>query len=103
MRLPRWLLPHQVTVRAYRGEGSSGPIYAAPVTTAALIDDKQRLIRGPNGDVLVSATTLFLPIDVEVAPESLVEVKGRTATVMTVARRSGDGLPTPDHIEVALT
>lgn len=103
MRLPGWLLRQEVTVHAYLGEGVNGPVYAAAVRTAAFVDDGHRLVRGAEGDVVTATTTVFLPADVHVTPESRVEVAGRTATAVRVARRTGDGLPVPAHIEVTLS
>lgn len=94
---------HEVTVEAYQGDGAYGPVYAAPATVRCFVDDKRRLVRTAEGDEAVSETTLYVgDLTADIPPESRVTVNGRTTTVLTVSRLDGAGLPTPDHLEVAL-
>lgn len=103
MKLPGWLQRHEVTVEAYQGDGAYGAVYAAPVTVRCMVDDRRRLVRTAEGDEAVSETTLYVgDLTADIPPESRVTVNGRTTTVLGVSRHDGAGLPTPDHLEVAL-
>lgn len=103
MNLPGWLQRHTVEVEAYLGDGAYGPIYAAPVTVRCLIDDTRRLVRNANGDEVTAETTLYVgDLDANIPPESRVTVNGRTTTVLSVSRHDGAGLPTPNHLEIAV-
>jgi hypothetical protein len=100
--LPVFLLRHTVTVEPYEGEGPFGPTYGAPVTVRAFVDDKRRLVRSPTGDEVTSETTFYAPLDTVCPVHSRVTVNGRQTVALASSRRDGGGLPTPDHLEVAM-
>lgn len=103
MRLPGWLQRHEVTVEAYLGDSAYGPQYDDPATVRCMIDDRRHLVRNANGDEVTSETTLYVGnLDANIPPESRVTVNGRTTTVLSVSRHDGAGLPTPDHLEIAV-
>lgn len=101
--IPAWLLRHTVVVEPYLGAGATGPIYGPPVEVRCFVDDKRRLVRAPDTSEVVSETTVYCPLGTTAPPESRVQVHGRIATVIQALRRDGGGLPTPDHLELALT
>jgi len=102
---------HTVTVRTLLGAGGMGQTWATPVVlsppSGVFVDDKRRLVRGPDAVEVVSETTVY---DVDSthadlwAPGSRVDLpSGRTATVIVAAVRTSGVLELPDHVEVALT
>jgi hypothetical protein len=100
--LPGFLLRHTVQVEPFEGDGPFGPEYGDAATVACFVDDKRRLVIGPTGDQVVSETTFYAPLDTVCPVHSRVTVNGRQTTVLAESRRDGGGLPTPDHLEVAL-
>jgi hypothetical protein len=100
--IPGWLLRHEMIVEPYQGTGAHGPVYGPPVAVRCFVEDKRRLLRGPNGTELISETTVYCPLGTVAPAESRVQVNGRTTTVLNASRRDGGGLPTPDHLEVML-
>lgn len=102
--IPGRLLVHQVAVEAFAGEGPFGPTFDGSVTVAAFVDEQTRLIRSGTADQVVSSTTVYCAPGVTAPVGSRVTLpSGRTATVLAVYDRDGGGLPTPDHVELALT
>ena len=99
---------HTVTVARYLGPGPEGDQYAAADTgVACFVSEKRSLVRAANGEQVVSETTVYFPRTTEdIPPESLVTIgapfTARTTTVIASSRHDGGGLPTPDHLEVAL-
>ncbi|WP_067184620.1 hypothetical protein [Microtetraspora niveoalba] len=100
--IPRFLLRHTAMVEPLIGEGPFGPAYGTPVEVRCFIDEKRSLVRDAEGSEVVSSTTVYMPIDTVCPVGSRVSANGRTSTVLTSSRRDGGGLPTPDHLEVAL-
>ena len=97
-----------VTVQRYAGEtGWSGPAYDEPVDVPAVIDDERRLVRNDQGDEVTSETTLMLDLDVlgagvDLTPESLVTLPGRTSRVIAVSRHDQGQHGAWRHVEVNL-
>lgn len=104
MDLPDFLLVHQVVIEAYAGTTGNGvKQYAPPATVDCFVAAKRRLVRDPRGNQVVSETTVVARLDTIAPPESKVILPdGRTTTVITQSRADGGGLPTPDHVELAL-
>lgn len=103
MQIPGWLQRHRVTVEPYLGQSASGPRYGPAVTVRCFVDDARRLVRNAAGVQVVSESTVYCRLNVTAPPKSRVNVFGREAFVITAKRRDGGGLPTPDHLELALT
>ena len=100
------LFVHTDTVRTLTGSGGMGQTWADPVDVACFIDDQVRLVRAPDATETTSSTTLYARPEHTAAltPGSEVDLpSGRTATVITTARRDGGPLDLPDHVEAALT
>jgi hypothetical protein len=100
--LPPFLLRHTVAVEPFEGNGPFGAEYGEQTAVVCFVDDKRRLVRDAQGAEVVSETTVYMPLNAVCPPESRVTVNGRLTYVITSARRDGGGLPTPDHLEVAL-
>lgn len=100
--IPAFLLVHTAIVEPYIGKSATGPVYGSPVTVRCFADDKRQLVRGPDAQEVTSQTTLYMRLDTVCPVGSRVTVNGRTTTALTALRRDGGGLPTPDHLEVAL-
>jgi hypothetical protein len=101
--IPGWLLRHQITVEAYRGDSSSGPVYGPPAQVRAFVDEQTRAVRSPGGEEVTSSSTAYCPPGTKVPPLSRVTLPdGRHTTVIACLPRDGGGLPTPDHTEIQL-
>jgi len=98
--IPGFLLRHTVTVEPYEGQGAAGPIYGTGYTVRCLIDNKRRLVRGIDGDQVVSNATVYCAPGTRIPPQSRIDLGDRTAVVIDAAVREHSGLPTPDHVEV---
>lgn len=103
---------HPLIVRRLEGSGAYGDVFGQPETIHGAIDGKTRMVRGADGAEVVSSTTVGLPIHVDGRPVAYIppgsEVTlpashgGRTTLVIDVQVADGGGLPTPDHIALAL-
>lgn len=103
MLIPGFLLRHQITVEPYEGDGPYGPVYGAPVVVRCFLDQATRLVRNPGGEEVTSSSTAYCPLDTAAPAKSRATLPdGRQTTVIDAKRRDGDGLPTPDHLEVQL-
>ena len=102
--IPAFLLRHTVVVKPFEGEGPFGPTFGDPVTVRCLVDERRRLVRGPTGSEVVSEATVYAPRGTVCPVGSLVTLpSGREASALAVGDLDGGGLPTPDHLEIALT
>jgi hypothetical protein len=98
---------HAVTVDTKSGEDAWGNTTAAtsdPVP--CLIDDTVGLTRTASGDTVTSTTTLWITDLTKrdlFAPESIVHLPDRDATVLRVTTADSGQLGLPDHLQVVLT
>jgi hypothetical protein len=98
---------HEVTVDTKSGEdawGNTTTGTSEPVP--CLIDDTVGLSRTANGDTVTSATTLWITDMTKrdlFAPESIVHLPDRDATVLSVTTADSGPLDLPDHLKVVLT
>ena len=103
-RLPRWLLRHRATIEPFTGEGPHGAVYGPPVRVRCFVEDKRTRTVDDTGTQVTASATLYAPLATVCPARSRVTLPdGRALTAVTVARRDGGGLPTPDHLEVSLT
>lgn len=102
MRLPARYTVHEVTVRAYVGQSSTGPLFGDPFTLQCMAQGKRRMVRDNDGNERVSSLTLFAAPGLAdtVPPGSEVDWQGDTTVVLGVTNHDGGGLGTPDHTEV---
>ena len=103
VKLPRWLLQHTASIEPFAGAGANGPVYDTATVVKCFREDKRRLVRAPNGEQVVSETTLYCLPGTVAPPQSRVDLGTRVATVITVADRDGGRLPVPSHVEVSCT
>lgn len=104
MKLPGFLLRHQVTIEPFEGEGPFGPAYGTATVVRCFLDEARRMVRGKDGTEVVSEATFYARRDITCPEGSRVTLpSGRVCTALKVSDRNGAGLPTPDHVEVALT
>lgn len=101
--IPGWLLPHTVLIEPLIGATGTGAAYGPGFTAAAMVQDKRRTVTSAAGEELVSDTAVFLPAGTDCPSGSRVTAAGRTAIAVVVTSADGGGLPTPDHVEIALT
>ncbi|NAE18077.1 hypothetical protein [Enterococcus hirae] len=98
---------HEVVLERLLGSGPYGDKWADPETVHGAVDDRRRLVRDGTGSEVVSETTVLLSIvTADVPLGSRVTLPAtfgeRTSTVLSAARHDSGGLPTPDHLELAL-
>ncbi|MFD5002222.1 hypothetical protein ACFWMV_04870 [Streptomyces mutabilis] len=102
-RIPGWLLRHHITIEAYKGDSSTGPIYGPPQQVRAFVDEQTRAVVSAGGEQVTSSSTAYTAPGTTVPPLSRVTLpSGRTTTVIACLPRDGGGLPTPDHVEIQL-
>jgi hypothetical protein len=97
---------HTVTVETYAGEDSWGNTHAAvSAPVPGFLDDKRQLVRAASGDQVVSESTFYTGAEhaAVFAPESLVHLSDRVATVIKCGLADSGPLDLPDHIAVTLT
>jgi hypothetical protein len=94
---------HKVTIEPFTGQGGNGPTYGPAVVVRCFRDDARKLVRNNMGEQVISSTTCFCPPGTVAPVLSRVTFDGRAAYVITTNSRDGGGLPSPDHVELALT
>lgn len=99
---------HTVQVERLDGTGAYGDVYLTATAALCAIDDRRRMVRDATGTETVSETTILLPLttaDVPLGSRVTLPAShgGRTATVLAVSRHDSGGMPTPNHLELALT
>lgn len=100
MRLPAFLLTHTVTVSPY----ASWSVYGAPFALRCAIGERLANASTQTGIERVAQLTLVaMPDAVVPAGSRITLADGREGYASAVARHSGGGLPTPDHVEIAVT
>lgn len=104
--LAEWYL-WPVLIERFKGRGSSGDVYATGTTEMAMVDDTTRLVTSTDGQQITSQTTLALADGtVAIPPGSRVTLPatfgGRRTVVIATSVGNSGGLPTPDHVELAL-
>lgn len=101
--MPGFLLPHEVTMEAFLGNSSNGPLYGPPAVVRCFVEEKTRLVRAPSGEEVTSSSTFYARLGATCPAGSRVTLPtGRKTTVIEAVPRDGGGLPTPDHLEVQL-
>jgi hypothetical protein len=101
--IPSFLLRHTMTVEPYLGQSGAAPLYGPAVTVPCFCDDRRRQVRDQFGEQVISEATVYCLLATDAPVGSRITVNGRTGYVITASRRDGGGLPTPDHLELALT
>lgn len=97
--VPGWLLRHYTLIEAYRGWND----YDTAVSRKCFV--QQRLASaGPTGTERVAQYTVIYPPATDVPAGSRITLAdGRVGYAAAVAHHDGGGLPTPDHVEVAVS
>lgn len=100
---------HTITVETYKGQGSSGPVYAIPVSVTGFLDTTADLARTGAVEEATSASSMFYTDPANAAlftPQTRVTSSALggdgKATVVKVNSLTSVGLGLPDHVEVAL-
>lgn len=100
MRIPRRLLPHQVRVRQFKGEGSHGKVFQ-PVKHIrhAYVEDKRQLVKGRDGADITSNATVHLDPTPVFHPDDMVTIwpgtlREREARVITTTYLEHPAAPT---------
>ncbi|WP_101788650.1 hypothetical protein [Nonomuraea indica] len=91
-----------MTIEPCEGEGPFGAEYGDPVVVRCFVDDRLQKVLNNEGEEIVARTVIYMPLDTTCPVGSRVTVNDRQALVIAALRRDGGGLPTPDHLEVAL-
>lgn len=97
--VPLWLLTHVCTVEAYRDWGTYGS--ARPIRCFI---NEQLASAGPSGTERVAQVTIVAQLGEDVPAGSRITlVDGRKGYAHAVVSHDGGGLPTPDHVEIAMS
>jgi hypothetical protein len=102
VRVPAFLLVHQVTVRPYLGQSSVGAVYGPEFTLRCNAQGSRRMVRANDGAETLSSLTLYCaPNSADsIPPGSEVDWQGDTTTVIAATDHDSGGLGAPDHTEV---
>lgn len=100
--LPGWLLTHTMVIEPFLGSSGTGPAYGRPVTVRCFVEPVWETRRAGEQRVSVGTSRVFAPLNTVITPESRVTVEGKRVEVVSVTRRDGGGLPTPDHVEITV-
>lgn len=100
--LPGWLLTHRMVVEPFLGASGTGPAYGRPVEVRCFVEPGRATARGGETRTAIETATIYAPLDTVITPEARVTVEGRRVEVVSVTRRDGGGLPTPDHVEIVV-
>ena len=97
---------HEVTVETKTGEdpwGNVNTVLSDPIP--GFLDDTRALVRNAGGDQVVSESTFYTGTEhaATFAPESLVHLPDRVATVIRCKTADSGPLDLPDHVAVVLT
>lgn len=83
MRIPNSALRQQMTVRDYQGEGSRGPVFAAPRTIPASVQSTSALtVEWKDEEVVVNTLIMIRPEHGPVPTGSRVDIDGETYRVI---------------------
>jgi len=83
-----------VAVETFSGESAYGPIYGTSANVTCNANQTRTLVRGANGEEVLSELTLQVASTDEdkFAPETRVTFASRTSTVISVSRKTFRGL-----------
>lgn len=84
-----------VSVEPYTGEGAYGPVFGTAVDCVGKVSYMRQLVRGVNGEEVVSEVTFYGNIDdaASFAPQSRVTIDERTTIVITSGTQGRPGYP----------
>jgi hypothetical protein len=92
-----------IELQEFRGRGPRGDVFDPAITVEdVFVEDKRRRVRTATGDQVWSTRTVYAPPGTGGEPGSLVTYAGVTSAVVSRAYHDGGGMPTPDHVELAL-
>lgn len=100
-----WVWP--ILVERFTGTGARGDVYATGVTINGAVDDTTKLVRGSDGQRVLSSSRIAFPAGTAAIPAgsrvTLPATFGDNRRTIVLAASVGvTGLPTPDHVELAL-
>lgn len=107
---------HQIQVRRKVGSGAYGPVFDPAAdqdadTFLGWVEDGTKLVADGNGGQVASsarvacpASTPYVPVGSEITlpPQYAAPGQTRVTKVIAVGLGDGGGLPTPDHMTLAL-
>jgi hypothetical protein len=97
---------HTATVEMFLGANGYGEdTFAAPVSVVCFADDARKLVRGKDGEQVVSESTLYTyPINAPLfTADSRVTLNEAMSRVIKTAVHDSGDLDLPDHTAVTLT
>lgn len=95
---------HTVSVETHTGTGAFGDTYDTPADVNGFLEGKVQLVRGSDGQEIVSASTFYCAVadGARFTPDSRVMAGGREAYVISQNTNDAPGLGLPDHTAVYL-
>ena len=99
MHVPLYFLTDVVPVRTWLGASGNGPVYAGELNVRVKVN-RSRALTGSRAETTGAGTQLVARIDQEpvFAPESQVDVDGRTVRVTRVTRHVDAGHGAWQHL-----
>lgn len=97
---------HTATVEMFLGTSGYGEdLFAAPVTLSGFADDSRKLVRGKDGEQIVSESTFYTyPVNAPAfVADSRVTIRGNVSRVIKTNLNDSEDLDLPDHVAVSLT
>jgi hypothetical protein len=96
---------HTITVEMFLGAGAYGDVYAAPVTVIGFMDGTRKLVRGANGEQVVSESSFYTyPITGPLFVTDSRVTQGTEVTYVIKNNTNDSGsLGLPDHAAINLT
>lgn len=97
--IPGWMLRHRCTVEPYEQWGVYGP-----ARTLTCFIQENLASAGPTGTERLAQITIYCRLGENVPPGSRIQlVDGRRGYAHATVRQDGGGLPTPDHLQIAMS
>lgn len=99
-----------IRIEPYLGETGGGPKYGAPVEVEAYVKWQRTKVRNAAGDEVIASSVVYCRLsetvrfDPTLGPEKsrVTHASGRTGFIVADAPKDGAGLPTPDHLQLAV-
>ena len=102
MKMPKFLQNKQATLKKYEGDTPQGPSYEDPVTIKGYYEQEREIVKDDDGNEVISESQFYTSEDIEIPPQSILEIGERENEVITVSRYEIPITGKFNHQEVAL-
>lgn len=102
MKLPKFMQPHTVEIKEYKGDSAYGPQFADPYEVEGYFQEQRKYVRSDEGDEVVSESQFFTSKDINVPQESEITFEGSTHKVINTSRKKNALNGQLTHVEIAM-